>query len=40
MSSRLQIRPDLEWKERLTTGQELTIWRWTGWLLRRYGYTR
>jgi Sulfotransferase family len=36
----VRIRPDLEWQEKLGAGQESTVWRWTGWLLRRYGYVR
>jgi hypothetical protein len=40
MKSPVQIRPDLEWKEKLSAGQESTVWRFTGWLLRRYGYMR
>jgi sulfotransferase family protein len=40
MDGPVRIRPDLEWREKLSPGQESTVWRWTGWLLRRYGYAR
>jgi hypothetical protein len=40
MNDTVRVRPDLEWKEKLGSGQESTVWRWTGWLLRYYGYAR
>jgi len=40
MNRKVQIRPDLEWKQKLPAGRESTVWRWTGWLLRHYGYVR
>lgn len=40
MTRRLAIRPDLEWRAKLSAAQESSIWRWTGRLLRHYGYAR
>ena len=40
MTRKLAIRPDLEWRAKLSPAQESSIWRWTGRLLRHYGYAR
>jgi hypothetical protein len=40
MSRALRIRADLEWKAKLAPRGESIVWRWTGWLLRHYGYVR
>jgi Sulfotransferase family len=40
MAGPVQLRPDLEWTEKLPAEHARTFWALAGWLARRYGYSR
>ncbi|MHB8899576.1 MAG: hypothetical protein ACYC6Y_12585, partial [Thermoguttaceae bacterium] len=38
MSGSVQLRPDVEWMEKLTWGEQAACWGVVGWLMMAYGY--
>ncbi len=38
MSGSVQLRPDVEWVEKLTWGEQAACWTLAGWLMKAYGY--
>jgi len=39
MNGSVRLRLDEDWKDHLSSGEQRTLWRMCGWLMRRYGYS-